>query len=606
MESPISRDEAYRISSLLGTDTVYDHIIDQLCPKTAMFKDYQKKIKLKGGFKVGGKKHKEMAIKKLKGLLKEAKNFKSSWKLYRLGALSYLEDESFEMFNLLKKPVVSKEIDSILLDLADDIAINGLSSSLFINFIDYFGLQTHANVESIKERASSPSPHALASKIKELIEENRKLRVNIETIGENSSCLKKEYHDVVESVEALRTEHTKITKWKNESNNDCLLELKNKTNSLERQVEELHKNRVQVNKANFSNSEIDYSALISKQEKLGDEIKTVKDTLSKLQQTSGNIEKINDRIDEVVRKIEAPPLSNESNMHLPYPFKKPQPKKKMKTISDEEKFIFHYAKNLEKQAEISTDLVQAFIYHRVFTEMPVIILEQASLFSSWVNTLGWEENVLEYSTSALWTSEENWKAGAHALMAKNENVPRFVMIHNFDLALVDCYLAPFLHAFRNTKTFFPGNKLVLVSSEQDVISEYHDILRYGSCIKALDHKKERSLTTFLEPPKLAFNSSEDIYVPFSTYLSWSTSDRENSQGLKDLWRACQINVPDEQRSLASLLYDSLNDKLSQSEATLASIYHTVKIWSESKFDDEQSASEIYELAQIMTDGKIKY
>ena len=252
--------------------------------------------------------------------------------------------------------------------------------------------------------------------------------------------------------------------------------------------------------------------------------------------------------------------------------------------------------------------MQAYIYHKLFLESPVVILENRELLDAWISTLGWKKQCLSLVANPHWLSEGDWASGANALL-ESSSTPRFIIIELFDVALVQCYLLPFLHRFNEVARCDPSlHKLFLVSSEPKILNDYPDILRYGAAIPADDiviHKTPlKTFKTYIEEVRIRFDSSGNTFVPLKLAEQWR-SDIDVSSDLVEIWRASEHLIPRETQYLAQRLNASLKERMGPSEALLASIYHTAKLWCQAKHGEE-GAESMFELALIEAGGKYEY
>lgn len=285
---------------------------------------------------------------------------------------------------------------------------------------------------------------------------------------------------------------------------------------------------------------------------------------------------------------------------------KDSPKKVI--VNDEATLATLFSLYLDNNYGISLDHTQAIIYHTIFLESPIVFIENYALCEAWISAIGWKDSVMNFVASPSWISESDWADGVNFLLENNSEI-RIVVIHNFDVALVRAYLMPVLHKLSLRKTSDNSlSKIVLVSSEPNILSEYQDLLQYGSSINHEDYRRldvgSRRFCTFINGLRPDNKSNSGFFVPLKTLLRWK-SESASQELLDPIWRASGINFPSIQKNLSAVLNESLGKKISKEEALLASIYHTSRGWVEAKHGSNE-ADDFFELVRLEAGSKVSY
>src|SRR5690554_3029784 len=91
----------------------------------------------------------------------------------------------------------------------------------------------------------------------------------------------------------------------------------------------------------------------------------------------------------LTKAIKELPAAKAIAERLPSSIRKLRLPKKAANITKEQPFAAYYSLRLSQKHNIHLDRTQALIYHTLFLESPVILLDDYALFDAWVETLGW-------------------------------------------------------------------------------------------------------------------------------------------------------------------------------------------------------------------------
>ncbi len=161
-------------------------------------------------------------------------------------------------------------------------------------------------------------------------------------------------------------------------------------------------------------------------------------------------------------------------------------------INQELDFINCWLSHLAVTQGIDISFEQAAAYHAAFLANHVIISD-LRLIASWVDCLGWRQFAMHMVASPTWASEEDWGVGAeHLFKEESQHQPKLLMIHNYDVGLPDCYLAPSLLLWALHGDSKGLSKIFLIPSQEAPPSS--QILEHAVYIGTDDHKSIRSLS----------------------------------------------------------------------------------------------------------------
>ena len=135
---------------------------------------------------------------------------------------------------------------------------------------------------------------------------------------------------------------------------------------------------------------------------------------------------------------------------------------KKKYVSEKE-FILKWYSELENGDWFKISLDQAVVYHTIFKTSLVSILEDSSLFESWLSSLGWMPGNKIIAVNPVWTREEDWVDGVQHLQGGTiVNFMPSLTIHNYNCGIPEASFFPTLLRLTKQKD---DVRVVLVPSE---------------------------------------------------------------------------------------------------------------------------------------------
>lgn len=161
-------------------------------------------------------------------------------------------------------------------------------------------------------------------------------------------------------------------------------------------------------------------------------------------------------------------------------------------LTSELDLVNSWITQLSRAEGITLSLEQAIAYHSMFLASYAVICEHR-LVQLWIDCLGWQQHVMHLVASPVWSTEEDWAAGAEFLFKeKASRAPRILVIHNYDVGLPDCYLAPSLRLWSLHEEPKGLAKIFLIPTRHaDQISA--QILEDAGYIPESDYSSARSL-----------------------------------------------------------------------------------------------------------------
>jgi len=616
-KTPMSVEQALAIGEKFKESPLFRKIIYTYCQKTPSFPIVEKKWP-KQGFRPGTESSKQEMLKRLDNAFTNGsqKNSHILYKLYRDGVVLFFKEEYRNIYDLLNKDFGLTKLEEQLNKIVSALVLKKAGLDDLELFFSLYG-GNEGEVSRIVGKAKSKS----RGFILDLVSENsNKIKELEDLVAKNKGGKSTDKRD--ESYRSLEARTSQLEHYLRKQQADASDGSIAMTtfSSLEKEVGSVRKTIISLSekvsslqseeRENFENLDKKIeSTIVGHNNDLVEIEKRLKAFERNLQPPLALLSDLDGRVQKILEQIESVTQDRNVLEELPRKISRISPPKKATIVSKETTFSAHFSLNILKKFELNVDPTQALIYHTLFLESPVVILDDYFLFDAWVNTLGWEKNVISYTATPAWSSEKNWSAGVRALRS-NDNIPKFIVIHNFDLALVQCYLLPLLHELSIVSKFSSCSpKIVLVPSELDVQSEYPDILQYGAGINGGDYyrldNKERILKTPIESVKLGIQVSEGTFVKMNALQEWATQKSFTADDIEQVLRATTFEVSQYQKKLVKNIYLALRRNLSRDEALLASLYHTICHWSKAKYGEELSR-ELVELSSVMVSGKITY
>jgi hypothetical protein len=149
-------------------------------------------------------------------------------------------------------------------------------------------------------------------------------------------------------------------------------------------------------------------------------------------------------------------------------------------LATELDFVNTWLHHLSQAYDIVLMFEQAVALHRAFLGTPVVVCDRIFALS-WIHCLSWQPFTMHLAASPTWSAEEDWAPGAEHLFRREVGgKPQFVVIHNYDVGLADCYLVPSLVLWGLRRDAGALSKLFLLPSAHDHVPT-RQILEHAPC-----------------------------------------------------------------------------------------------------------------------------
>jgi hypothetical protein len=122
----------------------------------------------------------------------------------------------------------------------------------------------------------------------------------------------------------------------------------------------------------------------------------------------------------------------------------------------------------------------AWILLQIIRRSRIILTDKSQLLAGLVNALPFAES-RTVVPSPLWTSEADWKE-ALAFIIEDTNVPRVLVVLDFDVALQEAYLVPALTAWVSSVQIRCSNRIVLIPSDVDLTEVSPRVLEFATVL----------------------------------------------------------------------------------------------------------------------------
>lgn len=269
-------------------------------------------------------------------------------------------------------------------------------------------------------------------------------------------------------------------------------------------------------------------------------------------------------------------------------------------ISTELEFINTWQHHLSRKHDVALTFEQAVAYHRAFLGSPVLLTDRV-LALTWIHCLAWQPYTLHLAASPTWSSEEDWAQGAEHLFRKGNGLsPRFLVIHNYDVGLPDCYLAPSLTLWALQRESAWETKLFLLPA-RNTHTPCAQILEHAVCFSNNEYITTRPIdlkagvrSPAPPPRELAFGVEPRLVDGWAKPHTRITHDSAFERAMK-----CKLTsdlVASFERTASSL-----SQYIVESSATAVGMHHQVIPWVQATFG-EAKAIELGSLIQAMAGG----
>lgn len=545
---PLTLDEQKRIVSQAAIDGLVRRVLVQYAPKTDMYKEFEKKEKI-DGFRSGVKSHavSKKLFQKLLEYLAQPKSIRHDycWEIYKRSAIKFVTSELTSLDKLLDQVEPESGEEQKALPLFTEVCRNAFEYDVkpadVSRLYEVWWTERIDNLDELLKLCSEVDPKRAEARRLARINQNLELiSASIEKITNDITVYKERQNQLSED---LQTDHAKIEKFEHALQS---LETKNAASlvtlqdNLITQLAELDQELKDVAKSVNSvesalTTKISAKSLESQLRELGQETKS--STLWLQNDLNTLIEQIRTefatKCDDLEGRLSAACAQiNEQSQRSPRPssgnevYKSPLmyvPASGSATykLTKEPDFINSWFALMSRNAKslIANELL--FAYQSVFLANRVVVCDQRAL-DSWLKTLGWDAFTKRLVASPLWTSEADWADGVQYLFGDlgNSKTPRILVIHNYDVAVVECYLIPslILWSLQASRTGF-WTRIFLVPSSQS--QQYNrGLLEQAALVKSDTAKPSTKLQLATPQPKVVTSREVPIGVDPKIFTQW--------------------------------------------------------------------------------------
>ena len=514
-----TNEERLRLAGLASSGGLPSYILSKYATTTKAYREvFQKKEKI-AGFRPGTPAYDKQAIPRIIKRLKETTggDFKFFWELYRTSAITYVIEELPSLNSLLLEtaaPANTEDTIEVLKTVCSSASEFGVSpddikklyEAWWIPRIDSLeqllplcAIQDEARIQKRQSAKLVSELDNIKTAIKEVTD---RLSAHVETTAEAEAAASVDREKISEIETLLQDLSKRMAELPTVTDVDSIAK------SLDERISKLNerlKPLEQIAKDGFTakdlkaelkkSSDESRSALTKYQEISSASTKALKEEIgSRLNeietQIASNAKELSKK-----RDVVASVVSTGTTLRYKSPLSAvlgsgPTPNK----ITHELDFINSWVSTLSRSHGVAVSFEQAVAYHCAYLANAVVVSE-LSLIRSWIDCLGWKPYTMHAVASPTWTSEEDWEAGARHLFAPHDGKlsPRILIIHNYDVGLSDCYLAPSLLLWSLHAEEKGLSKIFLVPSQQGQ-SPCHQVLEHAVHIGESDYLATRDLS----------------------------------------------------------------------------------------------------------------
>lgn len=621
---PFPAEEKARLADLASNGSTPGHIVKKYVTTTKGYRDGFLKAERIAGFRPGSRLYKEQAVRRIVTHLSEPSHRKYNlyWDLYKDAAVAFIKNELPALDRLLTEvssPNGTRAVSDMLKAICASAADYGVMPADIATFYQIWGVPRIENFEAMLPEWLKPDESSAQKRqLTRVLSETAALRAIVEkleaTIGKNTDERAEERSRVTSSLDQHRSTEKmvqglslQVSKLLETSASvDAIRNLDERLSTLTDKVNRL------ADKAKAPREEISIRDL----QKLANDMKLgiasssteLANTLTtrareELAVTTGALEaKISALATELSERREgtasaggasprmggyrSPLIGIHSNSHATY------------KLTAELDFINAWLHHLLRSHDLALTFEQAVAYHRAFLGSRVVVCDRI-LALSWIHCLAWQPFTLHMAASPTWSSEEDWAPGAeHLFRPDTGRTPHFVVLHNYDIGLPECYLAPSLALWVLQRESSWQSKLFLVPARPDHTPSAH-ILEHAVCFSNNEYITTRSLQLgdgVRAPPQLHRDLS--LGAEPKIVAQWATPTSHVDYSLTSIQRALKCRMTLDVVSSFERVASFVGRYLDASSAISFTMHHQVIPWVQATYG-EAKATELSNLLQTM-------
>lgn len=518
-------DQRTRIAQMVSAkDSVGGRLLRMYATRTDPYLEKFERLERIAGARVGSKLYRKRAIERIVEWL--AEDDARGWSIYRQAAIFHIEKNLSALNTLLA------EVPSPAADFTGRAALEAVcsrarefevSKEQILEFYEIWGVERLDSFDAIVDEGQKPN---------EAAEQRRELAALVKEVR----ALEKSVGDAIREISAVRPSMTSALRKLEEDEaaqrmlGDVQRDLSAALAALNERVEfgegkllaleDGSKNQIDLVTASALNAETQRIDIFTK-DAIAAAVGAARGALvsafsSDLASVKGGLE---GQISELSSKLSGalhrrPGLPSRYRSPLAQISSCPAPRP---NVSEEMPFVQAYARRLLTDHGLELGLELALAHHLGFLANRVIVADWAYV-RAWLDCLEWHAYSLQLAAGPTWAGEEHWAEGAEHLFVPAA-LPKVLVIHNYDVGLVDCYLSPSLSLwYRQPKPAEPLAKLFLIpSGEEGAVTP---LLAEHAFVLTANRAKERRPLALKDVARPAAAGEPAFGVAPAVVLSW--------------------------------------------------------------------------------------
>lgn len=258
-------------------------------------------------------------------------------------------------------------------------------------------------------------------------------------------------------------------------------------------------------------------------------------------------------------------------------------------VNNEKVFLDSWFTCLARNYEIAITPEQLLAFHSVYSANRVVMTDR-NLLSAWLDCLGWKRFVKHIVASPLWSKEEDWREGAEFVFEdrKDKLTPRILIIHNFDIGILDCYLSPTLLLWSLKARSSELTKIFLIPAESAIPSLTTALMEHAAKVDIHDIAPTTKLRVEGSHWQVQLSRGTlQMGVEPKIWLQWSKSETKSNFDLKSLEKPLSLNFGDFAAANFFATANLARKFLDEDSAAGVAMHHNLLPWLMSKFPESE-------------------
>jgi archaellum component FlaC len=259
-------------------------------------------------------------------------------------------------------------------------------------------------------------------------------------------------------------------------------------------------------------------------------------------------------------------------------------------IKDEWHFINIWKDHLKEEIDVIWPIELVVIAHLLFKSSSAIIMDDDQIFYCWQRTMGWENYNLQTVASPTWMSEVDWENEVNYLFGdQHATTPKIVTIHQYNVALVSCYLAPTLMLWSINPHHYPVSKLVLIEANSGNQKLSADLLELATYFNGSKFGQGRQYPQLKNHKELVLGRERlHTGVSLQTFESWVLGPRKDdgfNSHIDMVAGTIDVKIPLVLKLHYSKFRNELEQFFSENDAKIVAAHHLLYPWLEQNYGD---------------------